>query len=117
MLPAGFEHGLADELTHELRHSAPFVENLSRDILIFSWTLCKFVGNIRDMATRTLQANPLPELLTAPQLARYLGVPLSTVYHWRSKREGPPGFRVGKRLQFRAADVAAWLEAKESASA
>jgi excisionase family DNA binding protein len=69
------------------------------------------------MVTRTLREDALPELLTAPQLARYLGVPLSTIYHWRGKGEGPPGFRVGKRLQFRATDVAEWLEAKESTSA
>jgi excisionase family DNA binding protein len=55
-------------------------------------------------------ATVLPELLSAPELAEYVGVPLSTIYHWRSRGRGPHGFRVGKQVRFRASDVAAWLE-------
>ncbi|HXH89810.1 MAG TPA: helix-turn-helix domain-containing protein [Gaiellaceae bacterium] len=62
------------------------------------------------MATNSCVPDTLPELLTVRQLADYLSIPVSTIYLWRSKRQGPTGFRVGKRLVFRAADVARWLE-------
>jgi excisionase family DNA binding protein len=55
-------------------------------------------------------ASPLPELLSVQQLADYLGVPVSTIYAWRTRGTAPLGFRVGKQLRFRAEDVAAWLE-------
>jgi excisionase family DNA binding protein len=53
----------------------------------------------------------LDQLLTAQQLANYLGVPIATIYAWRYRRQGPPGFRVGKHLRFRRSDVQAWIEA------
>jgi excisionase family DNA binding protein len=62
------------------------------------------------MATDIRLADTLPELLTVPQLADYLGVPVSTIYHWRTKGQGPPGFKLGKRVAFRAGDVARWLD-------
>ncbi|MCI2422758.1 helix-turn-helix domain-containing protein [Saccharopolyspora sp. K220] len=49
-------------------------------------------------------------LLSANEVAEYLGVPLRTLYHWRRLDEGPRAYRVGKRLRFRLADVDAWLE-------
>ena len=51
----------------------------------------------------------LPELVSARELAVYLGVPVSTIHYWRGKGEGPPGFMVGKRLRFRTEDVIRWL--------
>lgn len=48
-------------------------------------------------------------LLTAQELANYLEVPLATIYAWRHRREGPPGFRVGKHLRFRWAEVEGWI--------
>jgi excisionase family DNA binding protein len=53
----------------------------------------------------------LDQLLTAQQLADYLGVPVATIYAWRYRHQGPPGFRVGKHLRFRRSDVEAWIEA------
>ena len=58
----------------------------------------------------------LPSLLSVPELADYLGVPVSTIHYWRGKREGPPGFKVGKRLCFRADDVARWLTEQRTPS-
>lgn len=40
----------------------------------------------------------------------YLGVPVSTVYQWRSRGEGPPGRRVGKYVRFKPDDVEEWFE-------
>ena len=56
-----------------------------------------------------VQSKALPELLSASDLAEYLGVPVSTIHYWRARRQGPRGFKVGKRLVFRAQDVASWL--------
>jgi DNA-binding transcriptional MerR regulator len=53
---------------------------------------------------------PLPELLTTRELADSLGVPVSTVRFWRGRGEGPPGFKLGKRVVYRTTDVARWLD-------
>ncbi len=52
----------------------------------------------------------LDRLLTVEDLADYLDVPVATVYAWRYRRQGPPGFRVGRHLRFRWSDVERWIE-------
>ena len=52
----------------------------------------------------------LEALLTVQQLADYLGVPVTTLYQWRHRREGPSGFRVGRHLRYRRRDVEEWIE-------
>lgn len=42
-------------------------------------------------------------------VARYLDVPVQTVYQWRSKDYGPPGVRVGRYVKYRPEDVKAWV--------
>jgi excisionase family DNA binding protein len=49
-------------------------------------------------------------LLSVPELAEYLGVPVSTLYLWRTQGVGATGFRVGKQLRYRVDDVVAWLK-------
>jgi excisionase family DNA binding protein len=49
-------------------------------------------------------------LLTVQELAEYLGVPVATLYQWRHRREGPPGFRVGRHVRYRWIDVHEWIE-------
>jgi len=51
----------------------------------------------------------LDQLLTVEDLAAYLEVPVATVYAWRHRRQGPPGFRVGRHLRFRWSDVERWI--------
>ncbi|ABW10887.1 excision promoter, Xis [Parafrankia sp. EAN1pec] len=53
-------------------------------------------------------------LWTANDLARYLGVPVNTIYKWRSTGEGPPAYKVGRHLRFDAQEVADWLERQRS---
>lgn len=48
-------------------------------------------------------------LLTVQELAEYLGVPVATLYQWRHRREGPPGFRVGRHVRYRWSDVQGWI--------
>jgi excisionase family DNA binding protein len=52
------------------------------------------------------------KLLTAPELADLLGVPVGTLYQWRVKRVGPPAARVGKFIRYRPADVERWVESR-----
>jgi excisionase family DNA binding protein len=51
----------------------------------------------------------LEKLLTAQDLAVYLEVPVATVYVWRHRHQGPPGFRVGRHLRYRLGDVEQWI--------
>jgi len=43
------------------------------------------------------------------EVAAYLGVPVQTIYQWRTRGYGPPGTRIGKHVRFRPADVEAWV--------
>jgi excisionase family DNA binding protein len=52
----------------------------------------------------------LDQLLTVDDLAEYLDVPVATVYAWRHRHNGPPGFRVGRHLRFRWSDVERWID-------
>jgi excisionase family DNA binding protein len=52
----------------------------------------------------------LDRLLTVEDLATYLDVPVATIYAWRYRRQGPPGFRVGRHLRFRSSDVESWIQ-------
>lgn len=45
-------------------------------------------------------------------LAAELGVPMRTVYAWRSKGKGPRAATFGKHLRFRRCDVDAWAESQ-----
>ena len=49
-------------------------------------------------------------LLSVRELADYLGVPVTTLYQWRYRREGPTGFRVGRHIRYRWQDVLDWIE-------
>jgi excisionase family DNA binding protein len=42
-------------------------------------------------------------------LAAYLGIPVQTIYQWRTKHYGPPGRRMGKHLRFNPEEVRAWV--------
>ena len=54
--------------------------------------------------------NLLEPLLSVPDLAEYLGVPVQTIYDWRLRGEGPRAYRFGKRIKFAVSDVRAWVD-------
>jgi len=54
----------------------------------------------------------LEPLLSVTELAGYLGMPVTTVYDWRSNGTGPVGHRFGKHVKFAVCDVRAWAEAQ-----
>ena len=68
------------------------------------------------MKTDTKTA-PLGKYLTPQELAELLNVPVETVYQWRRKRTGPPGFRVGRHLRYDLAAVREWITAQTQRSA
>ncbi|WP_371801100.1 helix-turn-helix domain-containing protein [Streptomyces sp. NBC_01732] len=65
------------------------------------------------MATAKMP-QPVTELparyLTPDDLAALFSVPLETVYAWRKKRTGPPGFRIGKHVRYDPVAVRAWTD-------
>ncbi|MFD5114861.1 helix-turn-helix domain-containing protein [Streptomyces sp. NPDC058391] len=48
------------------------------------------------------------EFLTPDDIARIFKVPKQTVYQWRKKHTGPPGFRIGKHIRYDPAAVRAY---------
>jgi len=50
------------------------------------------------------------EWIGVDDLATELGVPLRTIYAWRSKGKGPRAATFSKHLRFRRADVEDWIE-------
>uniref|UniRef100_A0AAU1HU88 Helix-turn-helix domain-containing protein n=1 Tax=Streptomyces sp. NBC_00180 TaxID=2903632 RepID=A0AAU1HU88_9ACTN len=65
--------------------------------------------------TETLRAGLPDRYLTTEDIAAMFGVPLETVYQWRKKRTGPPGFRIGKHLRYDPAEVRAYVTARKNA--
>lgn len=57
-----------------------------------------------------------PDLMTLLEVAEELRVPVSTVRGWRTRRLGPPGFRVGRHVRYRRADVDRWLDEQATAA-
>ncbi|MFB8141338.1 helix-turn-helix transcriptional regulator [Streptomyces parvus] len=49
-------------------------------------------------------------LLSARELADFLGVPLNTVYIWNHRHQGPRAHKVGRYLRYRWPEVEEWLE-------
>jgi DNA-binding transcriptional MerR regulator len=52
----------------------------------------------------------MSKLWSIEDVSEFLGVPVKTLYGWRSKHYGPPGKRVGRYVRYRPEDVVAWLD-------
>jgi hypothetical protein len=57
----------------------------------------------------------MSEMWSVEDVARFLKVPVETVYRWRKVKYGPPAARVGRYLRYDPADVWAWFKARVSA--
>ncbi|MFE7117218.1 helix-turn-helix domain-containing protein, partial [Streptomyces sp. NPDC057654] len=55
-----------------------------------------------------LRAGLPDRYLTPEDVAGLFDVPLETVYQWRKKRTGPPGFRVGRHIRYDPTAVRRW---------
>jgi excisionase family DNA binding protein len=70
--------------------------------------------NGRCSATLSLEARMTPNesdrLLTLPELAERLQVPLASLYSMRSKGTAPRGIRVGRHVRVRLSELERWLD-------
>ncbi|MBT2511037.1 helix-turn-helix domain-containing protein [Streptomyces sp. ISL-98] len=65
---------------------------------------------------RSVLRGGLPDRYLKPDdIAEIFDVPVETVYQWRKKRTGPPGFRIGKHLRYDPADVRTYVVQRKSA--
>ena len=53
----------------------------------------------------------MPKLWTVQDVSEYLGVPVATLYQWRTQGLGPAARKVGKHLRYKPEDVEAWFDA------
>lgn len=53
--------------------------------------------------------NTISRLWSVQDVAEYLGIPVQTIYQWRTKGYGPPGRRMGKHVRFVPDDVRDWV--------
>lgn len=53
--------------------------------------------------------NRTEKLWGVKELSEYLGVPVATLYQWRSKGYGPPGRRLGKHVRYVPEQVSEWV--------
>lgn len=56
------------------------------------------------------EGSAVARLWSVGDVAAYLGVPVGTIYQWRTKGYGPIGVRVGRFVRFRPGDVHAWVD-------
>ena len=59
----------------------------------------------------------MAKLWTVQDVSEYLGVPVNTLYQWRTTGYGPPARRVGKYLRYKPDEVEAWFDAITTKSA
>ncbi len=59
---------------------------------------------------------PFDALISVPELAAYLGVPIATIYQWRHHRRGPTSYRVGRHIRYRQSDIEQWLETRRDSN-
>ncbi|MFE9415503.1 helix-turn-helix transcriptional regulator [Streptomyces griseofuscus] len=64
----------------------------------------------------TLRSGLPDRYLTPDDISEMFEVPLETVYQWRKKRTGPPGFRIGKHVRYDPTDVYAYVAERKTAS-
>jgi excisionase family DNA binding protein len=51
-------------------------------------------------------------LMTMAEVSDLLGIPVSTLYGWRHRGEGPAGYRIGLHVRYRREAVEAWIETR-----
>lgn len=68
--------------------------------------------------TKSLQRQPAPdsEFMTTEQVAEWIGIHPATLRYWRHQNTGPASFKVGVRVVYRRAAVAAWVAVQEIAT-
>jgi excisionase family DNA binding protein len=49
-------------------------------------------------------------LLTMRDISKQTGIPEGTLRYWRHLGEGPPGYKIGRRVCFPESQVQAWFD-------
>ncbi|MFJ2968528.1 helix-turn-helix transcriptional regulator [Streptomyces collinus] len=71
---------------------------------------------LKDTDPRAILRGGLPDRYLNPDdIAEIFDVPKETVYQWRKKRIGPPGFRIGRYVRYDPADVRAYVRSRKDA--
>ncbi|WP_020495668.1 helix-turn-helix transcriptional regulator [Sciscionella marina] len=52
----------------------------------------------------------MTKLMSINDVAEFLGIPVGTLYQWRTRGYGPTGRRIGKYVRYRPEDVEAWVD-------
>ena len=52
---------------------------------------------------------PADRLWSVDEVSYFLGVPVGTLYLWRSEGRGPASRRLGRHLRYRHQDVEEWV--------
>ncbi|WP_329334200.1 helix-turn-helix domain-containing protein [Streptomyces sp. NBC_00663] len=78
--------------------------------------LFQLAGAPDESDPRAILRDGLPDrYLDADDIAAIFDVPKETVYQWRKKRTGPPGFRIGKHVRYDPADVRDYVAQRKRA--
>lgn len=56
------------------------------------------------------------DTLLTSQVAEITGIPECTLRYWRHANQGPPCYRLGKRVLYERAGLDAWIEAQKAAT-
>jgi excisionase family DNA binding protein len=70
------------------------------------------VHMIKDPMANGHERVPTAQLLSPKDLAAYLGVPVATIYRWRSLGEGPVAYRVGRHVRYKREEIEEWLRGR-----
>ncbi|MFD3836844.1 helix-turn-helix transcriptional regulator [Streptomyces sp. NPDC058642] len=62
----------------------------------------------------TLRGGLPDRYLDTDDIAEIFDVPKETVYQWRKKHIGPPGFRIGKYVRYDPEDVRAYVISRKN---
>jgi predicted DNA-binding transcriptional regulator AlpA len=54
--------------------------------------------------------NPRRPLATPEQVAEHYGVPIATLYQWRSRGIGPRSSKIGRHIRYRWEDVEKYFD-------
>ena len=68
-------------------------------------------GQLHDIeqAKARRKAEEADELWSIEDVARFLRIPVGTLYQWRHRHKGPRASKVGRHLRYDPAEVRAWF--------
>ena len=52
------------------------------------------------------------DLMTTPEVAKLVRRPEETLRYWRWRGEGPPSFKIGRRVLYDRTELLAWVAAQ-----